>query len=294
MIHLTPEYLKNPLLRLFYPAVMLVSLPVLSSLMWSCDDIGDEPSAPMAVIEGWLNSDGYPVVIFTESIVPEQSGSIRDKLITWGKVTISDGEREVVLTGGANSMMFPPYRYYTYEMKGVPGRTYTITAEYRDLKARATCRMPSSTPIDSIVLKPIADNDTLRTGVLYYTAPDDCPAYYYLTISDGHSRSRPYATLMGTSMATNPGERMSIPVFMPKLRIDSLTYVPQLEVGTEFTVHLNRVTEEVYEFWKAYDNMLTFGNNQFISSSISLPTNIEGGLGVWSAQGSSSWRLKVE
>ena len=287
---------------LSFDAILSMGLPIMSvtvvlcisAMVCGCDESGLEPSEPVAVIEGWLNSDGYPVVIFTESIVPEQSGSLRDKLITWGRVTISDGEREVVLTGGANQMMFPPYRYYTYDMKGEPGRTYTITAEYRNLKATATCRMPRATMIDSIVTHSIEGNDTLRTGVLYYTAPDDCPAYYYLTMSDGYSRSRPYATLMGTSMATTPGEVMSIPVFMPKLRVDSLTYVPQLKVGTEFTVHLNRVTAEVFEFWKAYDNMLTFGNNQFISSSVSLPTNIDGGLGVWSAQGSSSWRLRVE
>lgn len=254
----------------------------------------NEPAYPSGVIDGWFCSNGYPVVIFTESIIPEQNGSLRDKLIQWGKVTISDGDREIVMTGGANSMMFPPYRYYTYEMKGVPGTTYTITAEYKNLKVRSRCTMPFPTPIDSIVIKPIEGNDTLNTGVLYYTAPDDCPAYYYLTMSDGNIKSRPYPTLMGSSMAEEPGKSMSIPVFMPKIRIDSVDYIPQLRKGMEASIHLNRVSKEVYDFWMAYDNMLTFGNNQFISSTESLPSNIEGGLGIWSVQGTSSRRFRVE
>lgn len=272
------------------PAIMILWLVAVA-----CEAVAPEPADECPVVEGWINSDGYPVVIFTSSLSPDNAGSaLADKIIRWGTVTISDGSRTVVMTGGMSDEYFPPYRYYTFDMKGEPGKTYRIVAEYENLHAEAECRMPIPTPIDGIELSPIAGNDTLRSAVLRFTAPNDCPAYYCITVRDLDRGRRPLPAMMGTVIAERPHERLDVPVFNPKNVLDTVSFVPQLAVGQRLVVSLCRVTSEVYTFWNDYNNMTMFGGSQFLSGSTELRGNIAGGYGVWSAQGVSSVAVEVE
>ncbi len=109
--------------------------------------VEESPEVPVVpVIEGWIDSDGYPVVMFTASIIPDEAGvPLADKMLRWAKVTISDGENTVVMTGGPSDKYFPPFRYYTFDIKGKPGATYRIVADYKDLHAEAICTMPQPT-----------------------------------------------------------------------------------------------------------------------------------------------------
>lgn len=248
-----------------------------------------------AVIDGWLDSDGYPVVVFTASMQPgEGEQSVADKMIRWGKVTVSDETDTVILTGKLDRSYFPPYRYYTFGIKGQPGHTYRVTAEYEDIYAWAECTMPYPTPIDSLTLRPIEGNDSLRAGTLHFTAPEDCPAYYYLCMREFGDGGRPLPTMMGTVKATRPGEKISVGVYNPKNQLDTVPFVPQLKIGRQVEVKLCRVTEEVYDFWSSYENSVMFGGSQFITSETSAPGNVAGGYGVWSVQGVSAYYLTVE
>ena len=90
----------------------------------ACSDYGiDEKEASVKlVVEGHIDSGGYPVVILTASASPAEGNiAISDKLIRWGKVTISDGDTTIIMTGGPNKKYFPPYTYSTFRMKGKPG-----------------------------------------------------------------------------------------------------------------------------------------------------------------------------
>lgn len=273
----------------------LMSVTVAVLVTASCAT--ESPKTPvMPVIEGWIDSDGFPVVQFTASIIPGQDESnLEDKILNWGKVTIDDGEKTVIMTGGPAKNYFPPYRYYTYNMKGQPGRTYTVTAEYEELIARASCTMPEPTPIDSIRLEPIEGNDTLRAATLCFTAPKDCPAHYYVTLRKAERGERPYPAMLSTVEVTQPGLTVEIPVLNPKNALigKKTDFVPQLIVGQEVVISLCRITPEVYQFWKDYENFVLFGGSQFVSAG-SLHGNIVGGYGIWSAQGASEYYLKVE
>ncbi len=253
----------------------------------SCDIADDNTTREMAVIDGWINSDGHPVVLFTTTISPGSHTPINEHIINWGRVTIDDGDREIVMTGGPDGRFFPPYRYYTLDMTGTPGKEYTITAEWKEMKVKATARMLAPTPIDSFKVEKIDGNDSLRAATLYFTAPNDCPAYYYIAIETDHS-SRPLPCSLGCIRVDNPGEQVTAPVMRPKVRLDSLTYIPQLQVGDTIALSLCRVEKEIFDFWKAYDNAVVFGASQFAGTSTSLPGNIEGGYGVWSPQATST------
>ncbi len=261
-----------------------------------CGCANDTPSMPPTpVIDGWFDSDGHPVVIFTVTISPEsESGTLDDKMIQWGRVAITDGADTTVMTSGLDNSLFPPHRYYTTDIIGQPGKTYTLIADYRSMHATATAFMPMPTPIDSIAAKAVEENDTLRSLTLHFTAPEDVPAYYYVTVKREGDGGRALPAMLGNVEATVAGEHIQIPIFMPKDRINSEHYEAQPAVGDKLIINLNRVEYSVYSFWRDFDNMTMFGNSQFISSNASLSSNITGGLGIWSPQGVSSIKIEVK
>lgn len=278
------------------PNYTLVVVFLLASSIFSACDITDEVPLPVQpVVEGWISSDGYPVVQFTQSIVPDEDDtSISDKIVRWGKVSISDGDRTVVLTGGMSYEYMPPYRYYTFDMKGEPGKTYTIVAEDDNLRATAQCTMPEPVEISSIDFKAVEGCDTLRAATLKFVSADDAPSYYYISIRDYTAGRRSLPAMMGTVKSLKPREDMEVALFMPKNNLDTLKYTPQFKTGQKIEVCLNHITEEVYNFWHAYDDAIMFGGSLFTSSTQHLPGNIQGGFGVWSAQGSSSRYIEVK
>ena len=273
--------------------IILLNIVGLTAIMYSsCSDTDNEMVAPrVAVIEGSINSGEYPSVLFSASVSPGINGSLKESVVNWGKVTISDGEREVVMTGRVDNAYMPPFRYYTTKIVGEPGKTYTITADFADLHAKASMRMPYPTPIDSVSL--IQVSDSLFAATLHFTSPADTPAYYYLSMAEENSRSSHKPSMMGSICADMAGIHYSIPILRPKNKISNGKYIAQLKLGETWNIRLNRVEKEVYDFWTAYDNMLLFSSSPFISSNESLPTNILGGYGIWSPQGSSNISITV-
>lgn len=264
----------------------------LAMLLQCCGDT-PQPNAGKAVIEGYLRSDDTPLVLFSSSVVPGTSGNIADAVVNWGKVTVSDGDTTVVLTGRVDDSYMPPYVYYTFDMKGTPGKTYSVTAEFKDLKARSSMTMPMPVEIDSITMVR-SDNDTLRSATLHFTSPGQTPAYFYLSMKRNARGERMMPCMMGTIKTDRPHTHYSIPILKPRVRIDSVKYMPQLVVGEEWIVSLNRTEGPAYDFWKAYDDMVMFSTSPFISTSESLPTNVSGGFGVWSVEGSSQMAITVQ
>lgn len=268
----------------------------LALLAISCSGISEpDPPAPRLVVEGWIDSGGYPDVMLNLSIVPgESEGSVVESVVKWGYVTISDGEREVVLTGGMDNDYFPPYHYYNFDMTGEPGRTYTLKAVYKGMTAVSTVTMPSPTPIDGIELTPAEGCDTLRHMTLDFTAPDDCPAYYHLSVQIEGQDGRPYPCMLGAHEVTVPGTRVTLPVYSGSSNPYTGKYAADMPVGKMVTVRLSRVSEEVFRFWRAFDNASLVAGSVFVGAPGSLPSNISGGYGVWSPQATASCTVKVE
>lgn len=250
-------------------------------LVGGCSETEEPETTDLPVIEAWIDSDGHPMAKFTASVSPSTSGGeLADKMIRWGKITVSDGENEVILTAKRDNNYFPPYIYFSYNLVGTPGRQYRLTATYKSMTATAECRMYEPVKIDRITFEPFEGSDSLRSSMLHFTAPADAPAYFYLTI-DG------LPALMGWGESTTPGEHMTIPLFNSKQTLEGEDFVAQLRVGSSHVVALHRVSREVYEFWRAYDDAVMFSQNILLGGSASLPGNIRGGLGIFSTRATS-------
>lgn len=262
---------------------------VVSILLVAC---GEEPEHQehRLVVEGQIESDRTASVLLSWSVVPHEDGAILDKIIKWGKITISDGESEEILAGSPAQGWYPPYRYYGLSMRGKPGKVYTLRVEYKGQIAVSSVRMPSPTPISSIETKAVEGNDTLKSAVLHFLSPPDCPAYYYLSMRKLKAGEQPLPCYLGTVAVSLSGQDVSIGIFNPKT-IKDLHYVPNLRVGESYEVSLNRVSEEVYRFRRGFNDAVAFGHNPFLATDVGLEGNVNGGLGVWSAQGTSRYEL---
>ena len=276
-----------------FPAVLSGSLAM---VLAGCDDDGDSADEkPRLVVEGAINSGGYPEVYLTMSAVAsDEEGSVADNIVKWGVVKISDGNRDVILTGGPFSGVFPPYRFYNFDMIGEPGKTYTLSAEYKGEAVTSSVTMPAPTPIASVRTEPVDGNENLRNLILSFVAPAEVPAYYHVSVKRSGADRRFYPAMLGAIAVRQPGAEVEIPVYRARRSLGDGPFVPQFEVGDYVTVMLERVSPEVFDFWRAFDNASLTDGSVFISSAVSLPGNISGGYGVWSAQGTSTATIEVK
>lgn len=63
--------------------------------------------------------------------------------------------------------------------------------------------------------------------------------------------------------------------------------------GNTVDVRLERVSAEVYEFWRMFSNTALFGASELFDSSFSLPSNVSGGYGIWSVAGTSAVAVEL-
>lgn len=270
---------------------MLMPLTILSG---GCTDEAEIQSERRLVVEGQIDSDGYPRVFLTLSATADDAGgAISDNVVKWGVISVSDGENEVILTGGPHPGLLPPFMYYSFDMKGEPGRTYTLTAEYEGMRVVSEATMPQPTPIEGMSIG-IPDGDgQSRNLTIWFTAPGDCPAYYHLSAKVNGQDNRFYPCRLGAIAVTEAGSRVEMPVYRGRGVFSEETGTA-FAVGERVTVRLARVSPEVFDFWRAWDNAVLTGGSVFVGSSVSLPSNISGGYGVWSAQGISDLNVEIQ
>ena len=164
-------------------------LLAMTAMLVACDANYTTEAKSELVVEGWIDEGGYPVVILTKSLTIsdkyQQADSLSQYLIRWAKVSVSDGERTVVLTGKFDSRYFPPYVYTTGNMRGEAGKTYTLDVEYRDFHATATTTIPETHRIENLTVKPCADSDTLYQVKINIDTERANGEYYQLFTCEG-------------------------------------------------------------------------------------------------------------
>lgn len=282
--------MKTRFLHILLPSIIFIALlPILASCQPEPDD-----EEPHPVLEAWIDSEGYPRAIFSLSYVNNDDESIIDKIIRWGYVTISDGDRTIVMTGGRNNAYFPPYTYFSHEMNGEPGRTYTVDASYHDYHIRATCRMPDPPEVIGIKSEPVANNDTLRNVTVSIRAPHEVPAYYHISARVLPDEETFIPSVLGCAMATTPDEVIDVPVYRGKRIKFRHDYTSRLPRTREVLVRVERVTKEVYDFWMDFNDATLFGSSIFVTNTSPLRSNVDGGYGYFSAQGVKILKLEQE
>ena len=152
-------------------------------LLCSCEkDIKlNFPNAPQQiVVEGWIDLNNYSNVLLTKSLPffgTIDSAMLAGLTIQDATVIVSDGTTYDTLTKSININYFPCYIIYKgTKIKGVAGRTYTLTVKDEGKTLTATTTIPPPVPLDSAWFKVQPGEDSLGYIWAKFTDPESAGA----------------------------------------------------------------------------------------------------------------------
>lgn len=257
--------------------LIFISLSMLFMLQ-SCFDGEQEEVQSELVIEGWIDDGSFPIVIVSRTIpITENSRLVleEDSLVEYvgkyAKVTLSDGEESVILTGKTNKDYFPPFIYTTGRMRGKAGKSYHLTVEWDDLKCEADCTIPESPQNVKVAIDKKGDNQYLLNAKLDSTEHNQYHAAFVMVDSVDTRR-----TLARQSLLDN-GNTMTIN--------HSVSDDKYFKSGQKVIVYVLSMDKTMYKFWQDYDKLSTFSSNPLFSYNRNLEGNIRGGIGYWAGYG---------
>lgn len=261
-------------------------------LLSGCES-GTEPAMPSElplVVEGWIEDGRRPVVIVTRAAdLTDDIDSFDRYVEKWCRVTVDDGSTKEVLTGRVNHDYVPSFVFTSSKMKGSAGRTYALTVETETTTARAVATMPESPHIDSLRITPCSQSDTLYQIHAFANIDRSTGCYYKFFARVHNEESRFYSSFLGTleGAAYDPAEGFGVSRGIHNTYSGSEKFTPYYAAGDTVSVKLCTLEKDVFDFWNAYENLVSLGGNVFFRVSQSCPSNIDGARGYWAAYGVS-------
>lgn len=266
-------------------------------LLTACE--GDNMAEPQQalVVEGWIDDGGFPVVMLTQSLpVSEEEQSMDDLnrfLLKWAKVTVSDGEDSVTLTGKYDNGYFPPYIYTTGRMRGRAGKRYALSVEYRDMRATAVTTIPEAPVVEEYRIERCAGSDTLYQITVCLMDNKEERNYYQILTRTGTESKQFLASYLGCIDDAVLDGRAEIPVYRGH-HLTNKDYTPYFSVNDTVSVKVARIDREAFLFWNEYIKSQSLSNNMFLSTSDNIPSNISGGLGYWCGYGATTAHFVIK
>lgn len=263
----------------------------------SCEGDDTIQVQPQLVVEGWIDSDGFPVVILTTTVpIGEEKqsvSSLEDYVVKWAKVTVSDGEQDVILTGKVDKDYFPSYIYTTGRMRGVAGKTYRLTVEYDGYYAEAEATIPQRAEVDSFKVERLGE-DSGYYGLYAYFKDNPAEKNYYKFFV--HTSSSPYKSFASARLGLVNDEVIADSVICAPIHRDhNVTewddYEQNFAYGETVRVKIAQIDSVGYDFWKSYEEVATLSRNPLFPSTSSLRSNVRGALGYWLGYGSSKYTV---
>lgn len=253
------------------------------------DDHTDEYVSKF-VVEGWIEDGGYPIVMLTRSLSVNSEfvamDDLRDYILRWAKVTVSDGKDSVILTGKYDAGYFPPYIYTTSRMKGVVGKEYTLTVEYRDEQVTARTTIPQQPPHCSFAVEKCVNSDTLFQVIANFVDIPDEKNFYQFFVCVGTQTKQYLPSYLGSIDDEVVGSSV---IEMPIYRGHQLMekdYTPYFSANDTVCIKFAQVDKMTFRIWDSYTKNLSLSQNMFLSTYSNLPSNIVGGYGYWCGYGS--------
>lgn len=268
-----------------------IILSLFAFALLSCSEDVFTPSESSLVIEGYIESDGYPVVIVTRTMpvtTDEISvNEVKDYLVRWAKVSVINREDTVILTGMYDNGYFPPYIYTTSRLKGKVGESYELIVEYKDMCAHAKTTITSVPKVNEYKIEKCQDSDTLYQIKAVMTADDGHPNYYQFFSRVGGQQRQFLASFLGSFTDSVATGRFEIPIYRGHHLLNK-DYSPYFSERDSVAVKCCHLDEYEYNFWKAYMESEYLSGAAMLSTSTNLPTNIIGGTGYWFGYGSTT------
>lgn len=273
----------------------LISLLFIMLAFLGCQDGRLPEYAPEIVVEGWIENGGYPVVILTTTVPVNESmkdsSDLADHIIRWGKVTVSDGEKEVVLTGKKDNRYFPPYIYTSSRLTGEIGKTYNLKVEYSGRTVKSTTTIPSPAQLEYIKVHESSSGKYFLTGGLKDNK--DTKDYYKVFTKVHKEDSSFVSSFLGLTDDEVLGEGIEeIPI---NRGAGSLTGSHDNYFRHNDIVQIKFCTldQKSWEYWTDFEEIQSLSRNPFFPITTDIRSNIQGGLGYWAGYGSTYYTVRI-
>lgn len=277
---------------------VLIYLMVLAAVA-ACSKDDHRSPQPIAqlVVEGWIEDGEFPVVLLTHSIPissdPQLSSELGQYVIRWAKVTVSDGNESVVLTGKPDNGYFPPYIYTTGRLRGEAGKTYSLTVEYDNRRAQAVTTIPLSPAQCSLKVSECPAADTLyRITATFTDNPAEKNRYQFFTRT-GTTVKQFQASYLGSIDDALLDGTTEFPVYRGRQLNEGRGYTPYFSLNDTVSVKFAQVDGVSFRIWDSYTKMLSLSGNAFLSTSTDIESNIEGGYGYWCGYNSQTHNIII-
>lgn len=264
-------------------------------LLIGCTEVKLPVSDSQLVVDGWIETGKGPVVIVTTSVpvnhVIGNDEDLQKYVVTWTKVTVSDGEREVVLTGMVNDDYYPPYIYTTSSIKGEAGKTYTLkVTEYNGRSATAVTSIPQSASLKSMKVCRTANDSYYIKGEL--NDNPDTKDYYKVFIR----KTKKDSTFVPSFLGLIDDETLNGSI--DEIAINNAIDNKNKSQSTLFAaddyiyIRLCSIDETTFNYWSDFDN-ITMSQNPLFPVTSKIRSNVIGGLGHWDGYGSTLYRVSI-
>ena len=253
---------------------------------------------PKLVVDGSIEAGQFPVVVLTKSAAyfsTVDSTALRELVMSRAKVSVSDGEREEVLTLRRNDDYFPPYIYQGTELRGEAGKTYYLKVELEGKTYEASTTIPLPVQLDSLWY--VASPEKEDRGLLYgrFHDQEDTEDYYrvFTKRKEKDERFIPiYLSALGDQFFN--GESFTFSILGGAESFSDVQDDIYFNSGEEVLVKVCTIDRAHFDFWRTLERELYVTGNPFSSSGNEVISNISGGaLGVWGGYNPSIHFIRI-
>jgi hypothetical protein len=244
------------------------------------------------VVEGYIEPGEKAVVMLTRSasfFAPVDSASLISYLVANAFVTVSDGIITDTLVPTLDTSYYVPLLYKSQTLLGQVGKTYTLTVVADGKTLTAVTTIPQLVPLDSVWFKLQEGRDSLGFAWAHLTDPDtvgNCYQWFAKRLGKDKRFLPPPGSVFedkfinGKSFdfAYNRGREPNSEEEDDDDDNDGARGYFQL--GDTIAVKFCSIDRAHFDFWRRYHQQVNSNGNPF-SAPAPIPTNINGGLGIW-------------
>ncbi|MGC8803850.1 MAG: DUF4249 domain-containing protein, partial [Bacteroidales bacterium] len=245
------------------------------------------------VVDGWIENGRPPVVLLTYN-TPYfghlDSASFRQLVATRAKVTVFDGEDSEILTLTKDMNYFPPFIYKGYSLIGEIGKTYTLLIEDELDTVMAQTTILPPVKLDSLWYE--SSTDTLGViKCMLNDNPDEKNYYRIFTRVRGKEHRFYPALIANLNDQFFNGQRFTF--FINKGRTNNILPIENIyfQKNDTIIVRFTTIDAVAFKFWRTYDEEILNAGNPFAANHLTIPSNIQNGLGIWCGYGASYYTV---
>ena len=270
---------------------------ILLAMTFGCSFPDFSGYEPRIVVEGWIEDGGYPVVIVTTTVPVTDEfrewESLEEHVIRWAKVTVSDGENDVVLTGRMNSDYFPPYVYTSPHIQGEAGKTYYLTVEYSGRTVTAQTTIPEPKQLEWLkVVESENGGCFIKAGLKDDPTKKDYYKFFTKTFRKDSIYNSSFMGLINDDVLSEEVAEIIVRgTFSPEFgSSESSVYYSSEDC---VMVRLSTLDYDSFCYWEDFEDVLTLSRNPFFPVSKKVRSNVSSGYGYWAGYGSTYYRVSI-